>query len=160
MAQIDLFVGTVHGSAALVADRLARELRGQGHAVTVNEEARARDLSPERFLLLVTSTTGQGDIPDNLAPFADDLRHQAPWLAPLRYALIAMGDSAYIDTFCGAGRTLDGLLQELGAEPLAARLEIDAMEDDEPERPALVWLASWLARLESLPCQPSGAQTK
>ncbi|ALP42174.1 flavodoxin [Aeromonas schubertii] len=147
MAQVDLFVGTVYGSAALVAEQLARELKRGGHRVTINEEARARDLSPERFLLLVTSTTGQGDIPENLAPFADDLRHQSPWLSPLRYALIAMGDSGYGDTYCGAGRTLDGLLQELGAHPLVPRLEIDAGQEDEPERPALSWLKGWMGRL-------------
>ncbi|ENY73094.1 protein MioC [Aeromonas diversa CDC 2478-85] len=150
MARIDLFVGTVYGSAALVAERLSAELEGRGHRVTINEEARAKHLSPERFLLLVTSTTGQGDIPDNLAPFADDLRNKAPWLSPLQYALIAMGDSAYGDTFCGAGRTLDGLLQELGARPLVPHLEIDASEEDEPERPALTWLKGWAARLDTL----------
>ncbi|MDO2947110.1 flavodoxin [Aeromonas simiae] len=150
MARIDLFIGTVYGQAALVAERLASELEGRGHKVTLNEAARAKHLSPDRFLILVTSTTGQGDIPDNLAPFADDLRHKAPWLAPLRYALVAMGDSAYGDTFCCAGRTLDGLLQELGASPLVARLEIDASEEDEPERPALAWLKGWADRLDSL----------
>ncbi|SIP90037.1 Flavodoxin [Aeromonas sp. RU39B] len=147
MAKVDLIVGTVYGAAALVAERLAARLEARGHRVTINEEARAKHLSPERFLLLVTSTTGQGDIPDNLAPFADDLKNRAPWLAPLQYALIAMGDSVYGDTFCGAGRTLDTLLQELGAKPLLPRLEIDASEEDQPERPALAWLDGWIDRL-------------
>ena len=61
--------------------------------------------------------------------------------------LIAMGDSSY-EHFCGAGRTLDALLQELVAEPLVVRLEIDATVEDEPtEVAALAWLKTWENRL-------------
>jgi len=65
-----------------------------------------------------------------------------PWLKGLRYALIAMGDSSYTH-FCGAGRHLDGLLQELGAAQVIPPLELDATLHDEPERVALGWLRNW-----------------
>ncbi|MBW3804527.1 flavodoxin [Aeromonas jandaei] len=142
MAQIDIVVGSVYGAAMLVAETLAHELARQGHKTALYEEARLEDIDPGRFLLLVSATTGQGDIPPNLQPFATDLAERAPWLKGLRYALIAMGDSSY-DHFCGAGRRLDSQLQELGATAVVPRLELDATLHDEPERVALAWLKSW-----------------
>ena len=142
MAQIDIVVGSVYGAAMLVAETLAAELARQGHKTALYEEARLEDIDPGRFLLLVSATTGQGDIPPNLQPFANDLAERAPWLKGLRYALVAMGDSSY-DHFCGAGRRLDSQLQELGATAVVPRLELDATLHDEPERVALAWLKSW-----------------
>ncbi|MFM5637836.1 flavodoxin [Aeromonas veronii] len=142
MAQIDIVVGTVYGAAMLVAETLADELERKGHHCTLHEEARLVDIDPGRFLLLVSATTGQGDIPTNLQPFASELADKAPWLKGLRYALIAMGDSSY-DHFCGAGRRLDGLLQELGATRVIPSLELDATVHDEPEQVALSWLKKW-----------------
>ncbi|WP_041208071.1 flavodoxin [Aeromonas jandaei] len=142
MAQIDIVVGSVYGAAMLVAETLAAELARQGHKTALYEEARLEDIDPGRFLLLVSATTGQGDIPPNLQPFATDLAERAPWLKGLRYALVAMGDSSY-DHFCGAGRRLDSQLQELGATAVVPRLELDATLHDEPERVALAWLKNW-----------------
>lgn len=142
MAQIDIVVGTVYGAAMLVAETLADELERKGHHCTLHEEARLADIDPGRFLLLVSATTGQGDIPPNLQPFASELADKTPWLKGLRYALIAMGDSSY-DHFCGAGRRLDGLLQELGATGVIPPLELDATVHDEPEQVALSWLQKW-----------------
>ncbi|MGL4765131.1 MAG: flavodoxin [Aeromonas sp.] len=142
MAQIDIVVGSVYGAAMLVAEALADELARQGHKTALYEEARLEDIDSGRFLLLVSATTGQGDIPPNLQPFATDLAERAPWLKGLRYALVAMGDSSY-DHFCGAGRRLDSQLQELGATAVVPRLELDATLHDEPERVALAWLKSW-----------------
>ncbi|HHQ4571719.1 TPA: flavodoxin [Aeromonas veronii] len=142
MAQIDIVVGSVYGAAILVAETLADELERKGHHCSLHEEARLTDIDPGRFLLLVSATTGQGDIPPNLQPFASELADKAPWLKGLRYALIAMGDSSY-EHFCGAGRRLDGLLQELGATRVILPLELDATVHDEPEQVALSWLKKW-----------------
>ncbi|WP_429066176.1 flavodoxin [Aeromonas veronii] len=142
MAQIDIVVGSVYGAAMLVAETLADELERKGYHCSLHEEARLADIDPSRFLLLISATTGQGDIPPNLQPFASELVDKAPWLKELRYALIAMGDSSY-DHFCGAGRRLDGVLQELGATRVIPPLELDATVHDEPEQVALTWLRKW-----------------
>lgn len=142
MAQIDIVVGTVYGAAMLVAETLAAQLQQVGHECQIFDEAALEDLDASRFLLVITATTGQGDIPPNLQPFAAALADRAPYIKGWRYALIAMGDSSY-EHFCGAGRQLDGLLQELGATALLPRLEIDATVDDEPEKVALAWLTGW-----------------
>ncbi|MDM5130450.1 flavodoxin [Aeromonas piscicola] len=142
MAQIDIVVGTVYGAAMLVAETLAAQLQQVGHECQIFDEAALEDLEASRFLLVITATMGQGDIPPNLQPFAAALADRAPYMKGWRYALIAMGDSSY-EHFCGAGRQLDGLLQELGATALLPRLEIDATVDDEPEKVALAWLTGW-----------------
>lgn len=142
MAEIDIVVGTVYGSAMLVADTLSAHLQGRGHLCRIFDEAQLEDIDASRFLLIVTATTGQGDIPPNLQPFASALASRAPYMKGWRYALIAMGDSSY-EHFCGAGRRLDELLRELAAESLLPRLEIDATLEDEPEMAALDWLKSW-----------------
>ncbi|MBS4701008.1 flavodoxin [Aeromonas media] len=146
MAHIDILVGTVYGSAMLVAETLRDHLQAQGHVCQLFDEAELTDIDPSRFLLIVSATTGQGDIPPNLQPFATALADRAPYMKGWRYALIAMGDSSY-EHFCGAGRRLNELLQELAADALVPHLEIDATLEDEPEVAALAWLKSWENRL-------------
>lgn len=146
MAEIDILVGTVYGSAMLVAETLSAHLQGQGHVCRIYDEAELEDIDASRFLLVVTATTGQGDIPPNLQSFASALADRAPYMKGWHYALIAMGDSSY-EHFCGAGRRLDGLLQELAAEALLPHLEIDATLEDEPEVAALAWLKTWENKL-------------
>ena len=146
MADIDILVGTVYGSAMLVAETLRDHLQAQGHDCQLFDEAELTDIDPSRFLLIVSATTGQGDIPPNLQPFATALADRAPYMKGWRYALIAMGDSSY-EHFCGAGRRLDELLQELAADALVPRLEIDATVEDEPEVAALAWLKTWENKL-------------
>lgn len=100
--------------------------------------------------MLVSSTTGQGDLPDDILPWFLELKDTAPYLPDLRYGVIALGDSSY-ETFCGAGKQLDELFAELGAKRVGERLEIDACETMEPEVEAQAWLNNWLPLLKTEP---------
>ncbi|NHI00306.1 flavodoxin [Oceanimonas sp. MB9] len=146
MATVDIIIGTVYGSAVLVAETLEEELVKAGHGVTLHEDAELADLDPSHFWLFVTSTTGQGDIPPNLVPLFETLREACPPIPAVRYALVALGDSSYED-FCGAGKKLDEQLQELQAQAVTDRLLVDATETLEPEVPALDWLKGWMDRI-------------
>lgn len=75
-------------------------------------------------LLIVASTTGEGDAPDALSRFVRQSMKAPADLAGLSYGLLALGDRTYAD-FCGFGRALDGWLQRSGAEPLFDRVEVD-----------------------------------
>ena len=79
-------------------------------------------------LLVVASTYGEGDPPDNAAAFADTLMsvdHPGVAALPsLSYAILALGDSGYRH-FCGFGRRLDAWLRGRGATPLFDRVEAD-----------------------------------
>ncbi len=146
MAAVEIIIGTVYGSAVLVAETLEQALTEAGHQVRLHEDAVLADLDQSHFWLFVTSTTGQGDIPPNLVPLFEEMRECCPPMPQLRYALVALGDSSY-DNFCGAGRQVDELLQELQAQAVTPRLQVDATETLEPEEPALAWLKGWMAEI-------------
>ena len=90
---------------------------------------------------------GDGELPDNLIPFHQNLAEKRPDLSHLRYGVIALGDQTYADTYCNAGRTFDALLAELGAHKVGERLEIDACTQPLPDEDALDWAKEWVEML-------------
>ncbi len=79
-------------------------------------------------LLLIASTSGEGDAPDNAISFVQALQ-AAPALAlqDMRYGLLALGDATYRQ-FCGFGRALDQRLQQQGAQALFARIDVNQLD--------------------------------
>lgn len=145
MPSIKIFVGTMYGGALDVAEQVAPLFEQVGYEVSIIEQPTLDDLDPLPGLaLFCVSTTGSGDFPGNFVPFARDLRESPPALNQCRYGLIALGDSSYGETFCGAGRALDALLEDLGAQRLGERLEIDAMETFMADDAAIPWVESWI----------------
>ncbi|WON75995.1 flavodoxin [Serratia sp. UGAL515B_01] len=144
MAQIGIFVGTVYGNSLLVAEEAETILQELGHEVKVFEEGalEAWQFYRQHYALVITSTTGQGDLPDSIAPLFHAIRDRVGYQPELHYGLIALGDSSY-DNFCGAGRAFDALLQEQGATRVGEVLEIDAMEQPEPELVSRPWIEHW-----------------
>ncbi|RXJ72184.1 FMN-binding protein MioC [Veronia nyctiphanis] len=146
MKGITLITGSTLGGAEYVADHLSEILEKQGLNTEVINEAELKDLSLNDQLLLITSTHGAGDFPDTLAPMMEELESQKPDLSALNFAVIAIGDSSY-DTFCGAGKKADSLLEQLGAKRVADRLDIDILENPLPEEPAEAWLSQWKLKI-------------
>ena len=149
MAQVAIFVGTVYGAAQFVAEEIAEQLNQAGHQARLYMEASLDDFTDPTHdaYLIVTSTTGQGDIPDNLLPLYAALQERFPLLEGKPYGVIALGDSSYGDTFCGAGRQWQALMEELQGRQLEEMLTIDATETMEPEAEARPWLERWLSKL-------------
>lgn len=148
MAQIGIFVGTVYGNALLVAEQAKEWLKQQGHVVALYEEGELTEWQQYRqhYVLVITSTTGQGELPHNIAPLYQALHDHGDYVPELRYGLIALGDSSY-DHFCGAGHRFDQLLQEQGAQRVGELLEIDATRHAEPEVVAMPWIEQWATLL-------------
>lgn len=142
MAKIALIVGSVYGGAQFVAEQAQSLLVGFGHELILYEEPTLDEVLAFNAdcWLVITSTTGQGDIPDNLLPFYLDLKNRFPLLTGKTFVVVALGDSSY-DTFCGAGEQFRELLTEVQATEMAPMLRIDACETLEPESLALPWLA-------------------
>ncbi|WP_439835682.1 FMN-binding protein MioC [Aeromonas enteropelogenes] len=148
MAKLNIVVGSMLGAAEYVADHVASLLEQAGHQTRIHNPARLAEVlgKLEEILLVVTSTHGAGDVPDNLQPFARDLAEQRPDLDNLRYGVIALGDSSY-DTFCQGGKTLDHLLSECGASRIGERLDIDVTQHEIPEDAAEMWIREWMAMI-------------
>ncbi len=144
MAKIGIFVGTVYGNAQMVAEEAQAVLQDLGNEVTVFDEGTLEEWKAyqQAYVLVVTSTTGQGDLPDSITSLFFDIKEQLGHQPELKYGVIALGDSSY-DNFCGAGKQFDALLQEQGASRLADVLLIDATEVPEPEVFAAGWIEHW-----------------
>jgi len=149
MAHITIIVGTESGNAQMCADYLQDQLPQCGHRVDVVGDADVADLdlAGRDVVLICTSTHGDGELPDNLAPFARWLQDTRPDLSHLRYGVIALGDQTYQNTFCRAGRDMDALLASLGAHKVGERLEIDACTQPLPDEDALNWAQEWVGLL-------------
>ena len=150
MAHIHLVIGSTLGAAEYVAEHLAEQLAAQGHMTASHNPARLDELAleAEAIILVVTSTHGAGEIPDNLQPFAAELAERKPDLGAYRFAVVALGDSNY-DTFCAGGKQMEQLLLDCGAQEMGERFDIDVTCHDIPEDAADIWLSNWLPKLST-----------
>jgi sulfite reductase (NADPH) flavoprotein alpha-component len=140
---LTILFGSQTGNAENLAKRIAKEAAKQGYAPAVTEMGQypAPRLAQDTNVLVVTSTYGDGDPPDNAKSFWDALqRDDAPRpLSNTRFAVVGLGDSSYAK-FCGFAKALDGRLEALGAVRVLPRCDCDV----EFEAPFQQWLRTVL----------------
>lgn len=146
MADITLISGSTLGSAEYVAEHLAELLEQQSFSTEVLHGPELNELPQSGLWLLVTSTHGAGELPDNLQPLFEQIAEQQPDLSQVQYGAIGIGSKEY-DTFCGAIDTVDRVLKDRGAKRIGDMLKIDITEHDIPEDPAEAWLSPWIKLL-------------
>jgi MioC protein len=142
MAKIEVIVGTTLGSAEYVADEMMAQLTDQGHQVQVHLTPTLCEIDTHALWIIVSSTHGAGDLPDNIQPFFNEIIEQKPDLSQVNFALCAIGDSSY-DTFCQGPEKLISAIQDCDAKAFVDKIQIDVQLDPVPEDPALAWLAQW-----------------
>jgi len=142
MADVTLITGSTLGSAEYVAELLAEKLEEAGFSTELLHGPELNELSTAGTWLVVTSTHGAGDLPDNLQPLFDEIEEKRPDLSQLRYGAVGIGNREY-DLFCGAIDKMDKLLTACGAQRIGDRLDIDVLEHEIPEDPAEMWIESW-----------------
>lgn len=116
------------GQAQLVAERSCAQLLASGmptRCIALNQLSSTQLATLDR-LLLVVSTYGDGEAPDNAARFERALLSQ-PALPQLHFAILALGDSSY-PQFCAFGERLQQRLQALKAQPLFDLLCVDRLD--------------------------------
>ncbi|HWI27682.1 MAG TPA: flavodoxin domain-containing protein [Stellaceae bacterium] len=149
--RLTILVGTMTGTAQLVAEEVADALKAEG----VSAEVRPMDgLDAGVFagggaFLVCTSTYGQGDVPDNAQKLFAELEQKKPDLGGIVYGVIALGDRTYAQTFCFGGKRFDALLQSLGAKRVGDIMLHDASAGTIPEEEAVAWIGSWLDRFRA-----------
>jgi len=142
MADITLISGSTLGGAEYVAEHLAEKLEDAGFSTETLHGPLLEDLALQGTWLVVSSTHGAGDLPENLQPFLDDLNAQKPDLSLVRFGAIGIGSREY-DTFCQAIEKLEASLKACGAKQIGETLKINILDHDIPEDPAEEWLGSW-----------------
>ena len=149
---LTILFGSQSGSAESLAKKTAKEAGKRGFAPTVMDMAQATpaSLAAEKNLLIITSTFGDGEPPDNAKPLhaalATAAGSQPPTLnaqlSALRYSVCALGDTNYT-LFCQCGKDFDAYLEKLGATRIAPRADCDL----DYEKPYTQWLDATLAAL-------------
>ena len=142
---VTIYVATMTGTADLVAEEVQAALEEEGAAVDLRpmDDLDERAFAAPGLYLVVSSTYGQGDVPDNGQALADALERERPDLAHVRYGLFALGDMTYARTFCGGGMTFDRILGELGAERVGEPMRHNASSGSLPEDEAADWARAW-----------------
>jgi MioC protein len=142
---ISILVGTMTGTAEMVAQEVQTALEAAGHQASVQmmDGLDASALSGGGPFLICTSTYGQGDVPDNAQALFNSLESERPDLSGVTYGVIALGDRTYKDTFCQGGIRFDALLTELGAKRAGEILKHDASSGTLPEEVAAQWVVPW-----------------
>ena len=140
MSSITILYGTESGNSEMTADDISEALENSGieNEVIGMAEYNVADLADAGMVILITSTYGEGDLPETTAPFYDSLCELKPNLASLRFAAFGLGDSTY-KTFNKAISTLTKAVVELGATQVGDTGLHDAASGKLPTDTAVAW---------------------
>ena len=132
-----IFFGTQTGNAEDLANQTKKIAEKNGLEATVidMDGYPASQLQNHKRILIITSTWGEGEMPDNAADMWDDTCAKNPSLSGISYSICAIGDTSY-DEFCQAGIDWDNKFSELGANRVTDVQLCDV--DFEPEWKAWV----------------------
>ncbi len=154
--RIAVLYASQSGTAEGLARKVAKELKAQGHAPAVSTLVgyTPAALAAEKYALIFASTYGDGDAPDGVQPFYEQLcLEHFPRYENLSYAVFALGDRHY-EHFCKFGNELDAKLAALGANRLMHRVDCDVEVDE----PFAQWKDAILPRLREQGTAPKAAR--
>ncbi|HEY0947573.1 MAG TPA: sulfite reductase subunit alpha [Opitutaceae bacterium] len=124
---LTILFGSQTGTAEGLARKVAKEAGKRGFAPTVVDMAQtdAAKLASEKNMLVITSTYGDGEPPDNAKALHTALAaDSAPSLAGVRFSVCALGDTNYTQ-FCRCGQDFDAFLEKRGATRASPRVDCD-----------------------------------
>lgn len=145
-ASLTILFGSQTGNARHVAEALAKQAQGKGISAKVVDmaEYKTSQLKNEQYLVIVTSTYGEGEPPENAIGLHNFLfSKKAPKLSGLKYAVLGLGDTSY-EFFCKTAQDFDSRLAELGATSVQARADLDV----DYQAQADSWSNEVIAKLE------------
>ncbi|KIL32688.1 Sulfite reductase [Bacillus subtilis subsp. subtilis] len=145
LKEVTVLYGSQTGNAQGLAENAGKQLEQSGFQVTVSSmsDFKPNQLKKVNNLLIVVSTHGEGEPPDNALSFHEFLHgRRAPKLEDLRFSVLALGDSSY-EFFCQTGKEFDQRLEELGGKRISPRVDCDLDYDE----PAAEWLEGVLKGL-------------
>jgi len=153
---ITIVYASESGNSERLAADMAKLARKRGLRPTVVDMADLdlADLPNSRRLVVIAATWGEGDPPSRAAAtYAALMGDGAPRLDGVEFAVLALGDTAYVE-FCAVGKTLDARLEALGGKRVADRADLDL----DFAEPAARWIDGAITALQPADVAPSGGQ--
>ncbi|AYB43899.1 assimilatory sulfite reductase (NADPH) flavoprotein subunit [Paenibacillus lautus] len=130
--EVTVLYGSQTGNGHGLSKKLSKKLEEVGLQVTMSSmsDFKPNNLKKLQNLLIIVSTHGEGEPPDNAIPFYEFLHSKrAPQVENLQYSVLALGDTSY-EFFCQTGKDFDKRLEELGGKRLAPRVDCDVDFDE------------------------------
>ena len=146
--EIIIAFGTETGNAEMLAEdaaNAASDFNLEGRVCDM-EDLSVDDLSSASRVMIVCSTWGEGDQPDNAQDLYDDVCDSADdSMNGVSFAVLALGDTAF-DLFCESGKEWDRILEEKGGTRIHERIDCDTDYEDFADE----WIQEALAKFQSL----------
>jgi len=144
MISFQIIVGSMLGGSEYVAEACEEVINKKGHQAKVYYQPRLESILAEKttkknIWLIITSTHGAGDYPDNILNFVSDLRSCDQDLSSISFMTIGIGDSSY-DTFCFAAKNLEKVLLSRSCIKKEDIYTLDMSQDIDPEHLAQLWI--------------------
>ncbi|MGJ5834902.1 assimilatory sulfite reductase (NADPH) flavoprotein subunit [Bacillus altitudinis] len=160
---VTVLYGSQTGNSEGLAKKTAQHLEEKGFQVTLSSmsDFKPNNLKKINNLLVIVSTHGEGDPPDNALSFHEYVHgRRAPQLDHLSFSVLSLGDSSY-EFFCQTGKEFDERFKELGGTRLFDRVDCD-LDYDEPFSEWLQGVASSLSEGEavSIPQESAGVNNQ
>jgi sulfite reductase (NADPH) flavoprotein alpha-component len=146
--EIIIAFGTETGNAEMLAEDAASaassfDLEGK---VCDMEDLSVDDLSSAKMVIIVCSTWGEGDQPDNAQDLYDDVCDSDDGcMDGVNFAVLALGDTAF-EMFCESGKEWDRILEEKGGTRVHERIDCDTDYEDYADE----WIEEALAKFQSI----------
>ncbi|MBF6647976.1 sulfite reductase subunit alpha [Methylobacter sp. BlB1] len=150
---INILYGSQTGNAELIAHDAANVAKTHGLKPLIKsmDEIEIDQLASMEYLLIVTSTYGEGEMPDNAQMLWQAVSSDsAPALNNMKFSVLALGDTSY-DLFCKAGIDWDRRLAELGATRIYDRTDCDV----DFEEPASNWISAVIPHMAEGAASPT-----
>jgi len=143
---ITILYASQTGNAGGLAKKYGEQLKNAGFEVNVASmsDFKTNALKKLDYLLVIASTHGEGEPPDNAISFHSYLYgKRAPKLDHVKFAVLSLGDSSY-EFFCKTGQDFDEQFEKLGAQRFVDRVDCDLDYDE----PASKWFDSVKLKLQ------------
>ncbi|MFD0696696.1 assimilatory sulfite reductase (NADPH) flavoprotein subunit [Paenibacillus sp. GCM10027628] len=156
--EVTVLFGSQTGKSQGLAKKVSKKLEELGFQVALSSmgDFKPNGLKKIKNLLILVSTHGEGEPPDNAISFYEFLHSKrAPQLEDLRFSVLSLGDTSY-EFFCQTGKDFDKRLEELGGKRFTPRVDCD-VDFDEPAAEWMNQVISSLSEASAVPVIASGA---
>ena len=150
LINLDILFGTQTGNSEAIAEDMSKIANEAGFRAKVNslDNITMDILGNMENVAIITSTYGEGEMPDNAQLFWDALSaNTAPNLSNIKYSVLALGDTGY-EEFCHAGKLIDTRFEQLGATRIQERVDCDVDYEESSEKWTSSLIAKWKPEVE------------